>query len=116
MSILPARVNHTIWKGADFQKTIIVLQGGQGSAPRDLTGWSAVLNIRDRTTGTILMSLNSGGGGIVLGTIDGTVTIIIPDETTSTLTWKIADYELLLTGPVQGTNPYMTGQFNVTGL
>jgi hypothetical protein len=115
MSLLPARVNHTIYRGADFIKVVTLLTGGLGSSAQNLTGWTGVLRILDRQTSATLLTLTTGAG-LTLGGINGTVKIEIPAATTAILNWKIANYELLLTNTDDVTNPYMQGQFNVTGL
>ena len=113
MSLLPARVNHTIWKGATFQKVVTLLQGGLGSNPRNLTGFTGVLTIRDRD-GVTLLTLTTENGGLTFGGAAGTVTITIASGVTAGLTWKTGTYDLLLTGGGR-TDPYMQGTFNVVG-
>lgn len=68
--------------------------------PVDLTGYTARMQIRAKLdSDTILHSLTTENGGILLDNVAKTITMYIPDETTQTFTFKAAVYDLeLITG------------------
>lgn len=118
MSLEPARHNWKIWRGATFHKKVTILEGGIGSDPRDLTGYTALLEIKDVPDGTVLLTLSTANSGIVLGGALGTVEIIISDTATATLTWKSGIYDLMITdaGGSDETDAILFGNFTVTGV
>jgi hypothetical protein len=67
--------------------------------PYDLTGCTARMQVRPRAGGDVLLTLASGGGGLVLGGTAGTIDIVITDEQTDAITVKRAKYDLKVTFP-----------------
>lgn len=68
------------------------------NVPIDVTGYSASMQIRDAPNGgNILASFSSPSTGIVIGTIDGTVTLTISNTTTAGWTFTNAVYDVLIT-------------------
>lgn len=67
------------------------------AVPVDLTGWTARLSIRDRTTNTIVFTLTSPTE-IVLGA-DGSINITFDNSNTQLLSGDNYDYDLLLIDP-----------------
>lgn len=121
MSLNPVRHNFEIWAGATFHKRLTLLTGPIGSVPRDLTGYTADLTIRDKPQGTnILAALLSTGVSprITLGGAAGTIDIIIPDTETAGYTWVVGVYDLLIKAPgVSGeSSPLLFGSFKIQGI
>lgn len=86
---LPLRSDLTVYCGGVWDDQF-VWKGADG-VPVPLAGWSARMDIRDAgdvspdPAGTARLKLTSGGGTIVLGASDGTVTLAVPAATTATL-------------------------------
>lgn len=68
--------------------------------PVDLTWYTARMQIRAKVdSDTVLHTLTTENGGILLDDVAKTITMYIPDETTQTFTFKAAVYDLeLITG------------------
>ncbi len=63
--------------------------------PVSLSGYTARMQIREKLDSTTaLHSLTTENGGILLDTTLQTITLLIPDETTQTFTFKAAVYDL----------------------
>ena len=63
----------------------------------NLTGYTARMQIRAKLdSDTVLHSLTTENGGILLDNVTKTITMYIPDETTQTFTFKAAVYDLEL--------------------
>lgn len=118
MSLLPARATHTIWRGATFHKRITILTGMVGSDPRDLTGYTGLLEIRDAPQGTVLFTLSTGNNRITMGGSSGILELIISATDTAGLTWNSGVYDLTITapGPSGETDPILFGTFDVRGV
>lgn len=85
--------NFTIEQGATFTRTL-AWQNPDGSIII-LTGYTAKMQIRDESN-NILVDVNVSGTLTINGSA-GTVTVLIPDTITSTLTFDTAYYDLKLT-------------------
>ncbi len=99
-------------QGVTFDKTFTYSVGGTAV---DLTGYTAGLQVRSGADATdVLVSLSTGGSGIVLGGTAGTIAATISAAVTDTLepgsyAW---DLELYASGTV---TRLLQGAFNVTG-
>jgi hypothetical protein len=88
----PADINLTIYQGATFSKEFIWLLGG---TPVDLTGSTAVMQIRPTIdSDQIILTLSTATGDIVLVEVEGKITIVISAEDTADLTFIRAVYDL----------------------
>lgn len=115
MSVQPARHNFKMWKGATFRYTFTYLSGGETSSPKDLSGYSASMVLKDPRTNNTLLTLTSSNGGIILGGAAGTIEIRITAELTSAITWQQATYQLTITqGP--DTDVLLYGTISATGI
>lgn len=112
MSLEPARLNFSFWKGTTFQKRLTYHQGDVDSGPVDLTGFAAELVIKDNI-GTLL-TLSDTNSGIVLGGSAGTIDLIIPFASTS-VSWRTASYTLTLTAPSGSKDILLFGNFSAKG-
>lgn len=121
MSLNPAKQNFEIWAGGTFRKKMTLLIGPAGSTPRDLTGYTANLAIRDKPRSTnILVTLSSTGvsPAIILGGTLGTINIVIPDTETAAYTWRVGVYDLLIKAPGASgeSTPLLYGHFKIRGI
>ena len=99
-------------QGVTFDKTFTWTIGGTAV---NLTGYTAALQVRSAyDAGTALISLSTGGSGLVLGGTAGTITATISAASTGGLepgsyAWDLELYE--------GSNVtrLLQGAFNVTG-
>jgi hypothetical protein len=67
--------------------------------PIDMTGCTARRSIKDREDGTLLLSLTTANGGLVIDNTAHTITEIIPASVTESITWRrgVSDLELVNT-------------------
>lgn len=68
---------------------------GSQQQPVDLTGYSAMMQIRAYALSTAI--LYDATSNLVLGGVNGTITLTIPASTTQGFTWWFGVYDLLLT-------------------
>lgn len=114
MSLTPDRHDFEVVKGATFRKRLILHQTDLTSNPRDLTDHTASLVIHDKPDGSVLKTLDTSNGGIVLGGNTGTLDLIIPAAETATLSWTSGTYLLTITAGSGGdTDPLLWGAFRV---
>lgn len=83
---------------------------GASSAPVDLTGYTATLQICPFPGGPILYDASSN---IVLGGTAGTITLTIPASVTAGFTWWAGVYSLLLTDPYGNVTTLLQGTVTV---
>ena len=74
------------------------VSGGQvdNGKPRDLTGYTARMDIRDKLTDTLVLSLTTENGRIILGGTAGTIRRLISATDTAALTLAEKEYDLEL--------------------
>ena len=88
------KVNLKIDQGASFNK-LVTWKAGTPALPVNLTGCTARMQIRGKLTDAVaLLDLTTENGGIALGGVAGTVTIIITAAQTTLIAWKAAVYDL----------------------
>lgn len=102
MGLLPGNYNFKIWKGATLSKEISLRD--KVGVPINLTGMGARMNMPGITL--------SDGNGLTLS--DGKVRIVMTPEQTRSITWKRANYELLIVS--DETYPILTGQIIALGI
>lgn len=108
------------WEGSTFRKTITVLTGGPGSAPRNFTGFTALMLLRAAPDATPVYTLSTTNNQIVLGGTTGTVSLYIPAA--DTLTFDTLGegllYELTVTdaGGTGDIESLLWGPFSVQGI
>ena len=107
MSLVPARHNFKIYEGATFYKRITYKVSG---AVVDLTEYKeAWLIVKDEQKGTILLELPT----LSMGGVGGTIDILIPASTTSSLLWEQGVYELFVKDPLERVDVILHGSFKV---
>lgn len=117
MTLLPARHNFTIWRGGTFNERITLLISDSASGPKDLTGYSGQLLIRNLPQGASIYTMTNANAGIVFGDAFGTIDLIIPASVTSALAWTHGSYDLIITAPDNGdADPILWGSFQVKGM
>lgn len=93
----PARVDLIIYQGATFSQPFTWLADG---VPVDLTGYTAVTQIREHLTSVdVLAELTTENGGHTLGGALGTVDYLIPADATALLPAVTAVYDTKLISP-----------------
>lgn len=118
MSLLPAKFDFTIWKGATFRKQLVLRTGGPDSPLRNLTGYTSELVIRPEAEGAALLTLTTANGKIILGGVNGTIDLVIDAATTAAITWPSGVYDLTITAPGGSgeTDALLYGGFKVRGV
>lgn len=91
--------------------------GGELSfhTPINLTGYTARMQIReDITSGTVLISLTTENGGITLGGVFGTITLLIMASVTAAIAWTTAVYDLEIISPSGIVTRLVEGRITVS--
>jgi Big-like domain-containing protein len=86
------KLDLVIEQGATFRRTITYLQAS--GEPRDLTGYTARMQIKTAAGGTLLYELTTGNGRIVIDGPNGRISMEILDTDTSGFTWTKGVYDL----------------------
>lgn len=81
-----------IQQGADFQQ-VLTWENANGTAV-NVTGYSALMQIRTSVGGEVLLELSTENGMIALGGSAGTITLHIDAETTAGLDFIKGVYDL----------------------
>lgn len=87
------------------------LSGGvlQYNTAQDMTGYTAQMSILDSVTGSVIQTLTSAAGDIVIDNTGKTITINMNQTNTGLLSWSSALYELdMLTSTADPSNPTVT--------
>ncbi len=88
-------IDITVNQNATFSAVMTWISGG---LPMNVTGYSAKMQVRDRLSfkNTKIIELTDLNGGIVLGDVNGKITISLTSTQTSSLTPGIYYYDLIL--------------------
>lgn len=98
MTLIPDKYTISIWAGTTYRRTITALSGGQGSAPRDLTGYAATLKMTPASGTPSVYTLSTSNSQITLNGVQGLLTLYIPATDTATFTtWGGGSYQLVIT-------------------
>ncbi len=114
-SMSVAKTNLTIEQGSTFSK-IVIYRDSYGD-PVDLSGYTAEMQIRKtKESGSIILTLNTSNGYLVLGGIEGTITIDIPADITDALdfVWGRYDLELYPAGVTNDAIRLLEGKINLS--
>jgi hypothetical protein len=109
--VKPGRYNYRIVQGDTFQNTPV---WKINSVPVNVTGYSALMQIRKSVGGTDLLDLSSSNGRITVGTVDGSFALYISPADTSTLPVGEWVYDLQVTAPNAVVTTLLQGAFVVT--
>jgi len=116
--VLPAKHNLKIWKGATFHYKFTYVDGNDASqAPKNLTGYTGKMIIKDMPNGQVLLTLDSSNNGVRINGSTGDIEIFISSNAadapnTSTINWTSATYKLLIKNSQQ-TDAILYGQISV---
>lgn len=134
MTVIPAKHTFTIWQGATFYEALTLYQTMDKTQPRDLTGYTATMIIRDKpNSDNIYLTLatsgsvtSSPGCSITLqpGGVTGLIRLQILAANTelgpaseNKINWKSAVYDLTLTETSTGkTDALLYGGIKVNGV
>jgi hypothetical protein len=96
MTVVPARVDLTIYQGSDFSQVVTFLQTS-GGTPVDLTGLTGRMQIRQTLASSdIIMDLTTANGRLTFGGATGVVTMTLTaTETATILTDGVYDLEFV---------------------
>ena len=93
-------VNLEVEQGTDFTFSF-KFEDPSTNLPVDLTGYSAWMGVvEDAGDNPATLQFSSGNGTLVVGTTDGTVTLIMSKDTTAGLGQFMGSYSLLITAPI----------------
>lgn len=96
--VLKRRVDLYIHQGATYRHDWVYLD--EADAPIDITGYTALLQIRPHALADVLLYEGATGNGhIVIDGPDGLVQLSIPDEITGAWPWRYGEYQLDLITP-----------------
>jgi hypothetical protein len=116
MSLLPDKLKLQAWRGATFRVTMTLFEEEEDGPVRDLTGYSGVLEVRERATGDILLTLDTDEGGIQIDEEEGQITLFVSKDDIEDLDWKNGIYDLTITAPEGDTDALFWGAFVIKGI
>jgi hypothetical protein len=85
---------------------------GSAPLPVDLTGYTAMLQIRPYALSTTV--LYDASALLVLGGVNGTITLVIPASVTQGFTWWNGVYDLLMVNPSGFVTRLLQGSVTVS--
>jgi len=111
-------------QGADFD---VMLRLKSGGSPFDLTGYTAIMQVRSSVAApAVMIELSTENGRITIDAEAGTLTLKMDAEATAAI--KVPNdrsgfpllaryvYDLLITSPSGGTRFPLRGHFNITAM
>ena len=102
----------TIEQGATFRQ--VFRWQDKSKQPFDLTGYTAKLMLRQSVASpSVLKTLTTENGGIVLGGATGSITLYMSPADTTALRWDTAVYDLALYAPGGDVYRLVEGSANV---
>lgn len=109
--INPGTYNITCPQGATFDKTFTVSLDG---SPKDFTGFSAALQVRETFDSTSTVVSLTNGSGITLGGVLGTIQVVIASTATAAIPAGYYSYDLEITSGAGVKDRLLEGKFVVT--
>lgn len=111
--ITPGAFDITAFQGADFDQQFVVSQGGTAL---NWTGFTARMQVREAADSTAtLLSLSTGGSGIVLGGTAGTIDLTVTSTQSAAISAGSFAYDLELVSSGNQVTRLLQGSFNVVG-
>ena len=104
----PGRYNYSIVQGDTFTNAPV---WKINSTPVNVTGYSALMQIKRSVEGTLIIELSSANGRITVGTTDGKFTLNLTAAQTSALPTGSFTYDLQLTAPDGTVTTLLQGGF-----
>lgn len=109
--INPGTYNITCPQGATFDKTFSIALDG---SPKDLTGFSAAMQVRETFDSSATVVSLTNGSGITLGGVLGTINVIVSSSATSAIPAGYYSYDLEITSGAGVRDRLLEGKFIVT--
>lgn len=111
--INPGTYNITAYQGANWDRTFTITQGGTAL---NLTGYTSAMQVREAADSTAtLLSLSTGGSGIVLGGTAGTIAVAVTATQSAAIPAGSFAYDLEITSSGGEVTRLLQGSFNVQG-
>lgn len=110
---MAGKLDITIEQGADF-KLDLVWETGTPSAPVNLTGYSARVQVATRHSAATPLVERTQAAGIALGGAAGTVVITLNETQTAALPAQKAVWDLVLTSPAGDDVRLLEGTATIT--
>jgi hypothetical protein len=111
--INPGIYNITAYQGANWDRTFTITQGGTAL---NLTGYTAAMQVREAADSTAtLLSLSTGGSGIVLGGTAGTIAVAVTSTQSAAIPAGSFAYDLEITSSGSEVTRLLQGGFSVSG-
>jgi hypothetical protein len=111
--ITPGAYDITCFQGADFDQLFVVSQDGTAL---NWAGFTARMQVREAADATAtLLSLSTGGSGIVLGGTAGTIALSITNAQSAAVSAGSFAYDLELVAGTGQVTRILQGSFNVVG-
>lgn len=107
----PGRYNYRMVQGDTFQNVPV---WKIASVPVNVTGYSALMEVRKAVGGTVIITLSSDNGRITVGTVDGSFTLYISPEDSADLQPGEWVYDLQVTAPDGTVTTLLQGGFTIT--
>lgn len=85
----------------------------QYNTPKDMTGYSARMSIKDKVGGTELLRLDTIGGKIVIDNTAKTITLALTATQTAAITFTKGVYDLEMVSAVGDVTPLMKGSVTI---
>lgn len=92
----PPRHDFEIKQGATWDPALYWKDGTQA---KNITGYTAKMQIRNKANGTLIKELSSPSSGITITGSEGKIALLLSGVDTAALTFKRAVYDLMLTDP-----------------
>ena len=86
----------------------------QWLTPHDMLDYKARMDIKDRVGGTVLMTLTSDSGSILISNAEKTITLVFEPADTNTVPWSTGVYDLEMVAPGGFVTPILFGSFELT--
>jgi hypothetical protein len=96
--IAPVELDLEVYKGTSWDMTLV---WSVDSEPFDLTGCTAVMQVRSESGADLVLEASDANGRITLGTTDGLITVDLPYTVTDTVPLGRYKYELRVTSGSQ---------------
>lgn len=82
--------------------------------PKNLTGFTARMTIRDRIGGTVLAELTSADSEILINTANFTITVVIAPAVTAAFAWTKGVYDLEMVSPSGTVTRILSGNIHLS--
>jgi len=105
----------TIEQNATFQISVFWTTSTTPPVPINVTGYTAKMQIRPAVGDpTVLATLTTSNGGIIMGDTDGKITLYMSDSTTLAFTWVTGVYDLDVVSPTGFVTRLLEGNVTVS--